>query len=215
MERSRAALAIRAFALLGALATASCGAHTAMTAAPAGAQPPTGTPGVATVVFLRPSSFAFSVKFRIIDHTGHFVGDAVTSSYFVVRTKPGESVFILGDDDIDVLYANLAPGLVYYVDVVPVAGSFAPRAVFQPVKPGDPEWVQVERQLESKDPLVPDVARGQAELDHDPLLQNRIERAKKMWADLPPDERARRFLGPADGAGIPSNASFGAPAPLP
>jgi len=161
---------------------------------------PIGAPGVATLVFIRPSSFAFAREFRVIDHAGHFVGDALPGSYFVVRTPPGEYVFIVGGEDVDVLYANVAPGLVYYVEVTPVAGSLSAKTIFRPVKPGAQAWNDLAKVLSRRRQWIPDFARGQAVVDRDPGTRARIERAKHLWASLSPDERMLQSLAPEQGA---------------
>jgi hypothetical protein len=174
--------------LIGVFALGCAGSSPLMAKGPANPAPPVGAPGVATIVFLRPHTFAFAQNFRIIDHAGRFVGDALSGSYFVVRPPPGEYVFILGDDKIDVLYANVAPGFTYYVNVVPVPGSFTVRAELRPVRPTGAEWDHLEVYLRDRQ-VVPLLDEGQAAVDRDPGLRSRIDRAKKMWAELPAQER--------------------------
>jgi hypothetical protein len=185
-----------------------------MVVAPSDAPLPQGAPDQATVVFIRPSSFAFSVKFQLVDHVGRFVGELPPRSYFVARMPPGEYVFILGSEHIDVLYANVAPGIVYYVDVVPTPGSFEERAILRPVRPGEREWKALGRTFLRNTQLIPDLAHGQAELTRDPSLRARIDRAKRMWANLSPDERPLHSLAPNEGAATEPIASY-SPAPPP
>jgi hypothetical protein len=186
-------------ATISALTTSACsGSSPLMAKAPANAPLPAGAPGVATIVFMRPHTFAFSQNFRIIDHTGRFVGEAISASYFVVRPMPGEYVFIVGDDDLDVLYANVAPGFTYFVDVVPVPGSFAVRAQLRPMRPSGSEWRRLDEYLRDRQ-VLPLLDEGQRALDRDPGLHSRIERAKKMWAGMPAQERPAHSLGPTEG----------------
>jgi hypothetical protein len=194
VARSRAFLVF----VVAAFVSACTGSSPLMARAPANAPPPAGAPGVATVVFLRPKTFGYMQNFRIIDHAGRFVGEALSNGYFVVRPPPGEYVFVVGDEHIDVLYANVAPGFTYYVDVVPVPGSFAVKAQLRPLRPGEREWQKLGDYLRSRQ-FVPLYASGQAEVDHDKGLRSRIERAKKMWADMPAQERPAHSLGPTDG----------------
>jgi len=147
---------------------------------------------------MRPHTFAFSQNFRIIDHAGRFVGEALSGSYFVVRPKPGEYVFILGEDVLDVLYANVAPGFTYFVNVVPVPGSFTVRAQLRPLRPNDPEWNRLDAYLNDGQ-VVPLFDKGQAAVDRDAGVRSRIERAKKMWAEMPAQERPAHSLGPTEG----------------
>lgn len=198
------ARSIAPLVLLVAVSISGCtGSSPLMARGPGAASPPTGAPGVATIVFLRPHTFAYSENFRIIDHAGRFVGEALSGSYFVVRPQPGEYIFILGDDDLDVLYANVAAGFTYYVNVVPVPGSFTARAQLRPVRPNDAEWRRLGDYF--RDPqLVPLFDKGQAAVDRDPGLRSRIDRAKKMWAELPAQERPAHSLGPTEGAPPPA-----------
>lgn len=185
---------------------AACtGGSPLMARAPADAPRPAGAPNVATIVFLRPYTFAYAQNFRIIDHAGRFVGDALTNGYFVVRPTPGEYVFIVGDDAIDVLYANVAPGFTYFVNVVPVPGSFTVRAQLRPLRPSEPEWRKIRNYLDDRQ-FVPLHRQGQTEVDRDPTLRSRIERAKKMWAEMPAQERPAHSLGPTEG--VPPAAQF-------
>lgn len=193
---------VRSLLLLSALAQAATGcvgASEYMTRGGSNAPSPQGAVGVATVVFFRPSTFAYGQNFRVIDHAGRFVGDTVAGSYFVVTPPPGDYVFVLGDDDIDVLYANLVPGLVYYVDVVPVPGSFVKRARFRPIRRNDATWRELPVKLLDR-MLVPAFDKGQAALDRDPGLRSRVDRAKKKWAEMSPGERNVHSIGPGDAA---------------
>lgn len=176
-----------------------------MAKAPTDAWSAADAPGVAKVVFYRPSSYAFRENFRIVDHAGRFVGESVADSYFVVKPPAGEYVFILGDEDIDVLYANLAPGFTYYVRVVPVIGSFAVKAQLRPVRQNDSEWRRLGNDLR-RTQLSPMFEKGQTAVDHDTGLHARIDRAKKMWAAFSPEERPGHSLGASDG--IPPGAPY-------
>jgi hypothetical protein len=202
IARVRAPLA---FAVAGIL-SACTGGSPLMARAPENAPFPAGAPNVATVVFLRPHTFAYAQNFRIVDHAGRFVGEALTNAYFVVRPPPGEYVFIVGDDAIDVMYANVAPGFTYFVNVVPVPGSFTVKAQLRPLRPSGPEWRKVRKYLEGRQ-FVPLYGRGQTEVDRDPGLHSRIDRAKKMWAEMRAQERPAHSLGPTDGVPPPSNAA--------
>jgi hypothetical protein len=185
--------------MVGAVSAWGCGGSSEWMRGPVKSTPPLGTSGYATIVFLRPSTYAFTDNFRIVDHAGRFVGDALAGSYFVVRPLPGEYVFILDERDVDVLYANVAPGFVYYVVVAPEPGSFTPRAHFEPVRPTDRKWNLLGRDLSDPE-AVPLFEKGQAALERDPGLRARIDRAKRIWASLSPADRAARSLGPSDGA---------------
>jgi len=193
IARRMAALVIALFSISG-----CTGSSALMARAPANAPPPAGAPNVATIVFLRPNTFAYGQNFRIIDHAGRFVGEALCNAYFVVRPPPGEYVFILGDEHIDVLYANLAPGFTYYVNVVPVPGSFAVKAQLKPMRPNEAEWRRLDEYLRDSQ-VVPRLDKGQEVVDRDPGLRPLIERAKKMWAEMPARERPAHSLGPTEG----------------
>lgn len=175
-------------------------------------QPPTGNPQAATVVFIRPSSFASSLATTILDGRGRFLGDALPSSYFVVQMPPGEHLFISWAENTASLKANLAPGLVYYVEVAPTMGAFSARVHLRAVKPSTENWAELPEWLEESTQYEPDEAAGQAYLtSRQEDVTERIRRGNEILTEYDPEEMAERTLNPGDG--LPPGAAPGTAAP--
>src|SRR5205814_6740720 len=115
-------------------------------------------------------------NFTIVDHNGRFVGEAVAESHFAVTVPPGEYLFIADAENTDVVHANLAPGLVYYIAVAAQMGAFSAGVNMDPIKPTEEEWRKIPEYLKESKRLVSLLSAGQGELNADP------EKLRKMVA---------------------------------
>ena len=200
-------------ALSSALLTA-CSASSDYMREVAHPQPPTGNPQAATVVFIRPSSFASSLATTILDGRGRFLGDALPSSYFVVQIPPGEHLFISWAENTASLKASLAPGLVYYVEVAPTIGAFSARVHLRAIKPSTENWAELPEWLQESTRYEPDEAAGQAYLQsRQEDVTERIRRGNEILTEYDTEEMAERTLAPGDG--LPPGAAPGTAAPPP
>lgn len=186
--------------------------------------PPLGpAPGMASVVFMRPSGLGGAITFMIIDQNGHFVGDSTAGGHFSAELPPGEYLFIAEGENTAVMHANLGPDRLYYVEVVPKMGIFSARVGLEPIKPGGEGWSTVGQTLRETTRFIPLAKEGQASLDAvSPFIAERVTNAKKKWAEYSPAERAESSLQPEDGVGsqlaaqpAPATAPLPSGAPLP
>ncbi len=175
-------------------------------------QPPSADTQAVTVVFIRPSSFARSIATTILDGRGRFLGDALPSAYFVVQMPPGEHLFISWAENTAALKANLAPGLVYYVEVAPTIGAFSARVHLRALKPGSENWEELPEWLEESTRYEPDEASGQAYLQsRQEDVTERIRRGNEILTEYDAEEMAERTLNPGDG--LPPGRAPGTVAP--
>ena len=208
LARSASALVTLALTFM---VTACSGSSHLMVEAPKPAPQLAPTPNAATVVFLRPSGFGFAVNFTIVDQNGRFVGEAVAESHFAVTVPPGEYLFIADAENTAVVHANLAPGLIYYVNVAAQMGAFSAGVNMDPVKPSEAEWREIPKSLAESKRLISLLAQGQGELNADPnKLRKIVEDGKRKWAELSPQDKAAHALELGDGMG-----SSSAPPPQP
>ena len=94
----------------------------------------------ALVVFVRPSSGASGVQAHVMDGAGTFLGSAVAGGHFSVVRDPGPQKFVVWSEDEDVLAANLAPGLVYFVEIAPAVGGMRTRFTMRASRRGSHIW---------------------------------------------------------------------------
>jgi hypothetical protein len=183
--------------------TACGGSSHLMAEAPQPVQPLAPSQNAATVVFMRPSGLGFAINFTIVDQSGRFVGEAVAESHFAVTVPPGEYLFIADAENTDVVHANLAPGLIYYINVAAQMGALSAGVNMDPVKPTEPEWREIPKSLAESKRLIAMLSSGQTELNSDPSkLRKMVDDGKRKWAEFSPAEKAMHALELGDGAGL-------------
>lgn len=91
-------------------------------------------PGKSLVYFIRPSSTAFAIKFKIYDNE-ILIGKLSHRNYIVYECDPGEHVFVIRGENIDYLDANLEPNKVYLVECEVKPGIVQARVSFEPISP--------------------------------------------------------------------------------
>jgi hypothetical protein len=186
--------------LFFALASTGCAATSEFMTELAVPRSPTPASDRATVVFIRPSSYASSLVVTILDTEGRFVGDALPSSYFVARVEPGEHTFIGWAENTSALYATLQPGKVYFVEVELKLGALSARAHLKALTPRGESWADRDGWLADARELEVDEASGQAYLEsRREDVEERIRRAKEALEKYSPAELAERTLLPNDG----------------
>lgn len=121
--------------------------------------------GDATVVFVRPSGYASTQLFRIIDDQGRFIGDSRASSWFAVHLPAGRHVFVAHADNTAPMVANLAAGRVYFVEVAAKMGVMSARVHLYRLAPGTENWPNVRQWLGETQAYEPDFASGQTSVD--------------------------------------------------
>ncbi len=194
-----ARLACCALTLAAAPALAGCAGSSDRMRPAASAAPLAPAEGEATLVFFRPSRFAFHVNFSIYDAKGAFFGDAVADSHFAVKLPPGGYTILAEGENTTALYAHVAAGKTYYVEVVPHLGWLRARVELEALRRGHPDLPEVEAWLRGRR-LEPVAGPGRAAFDRGGAdLDGRVAEAKREWDALAPAERRERTLEPADG----------------
>jgi hypothetical protein len=154
----------------------------------------------ATIVFIRPSSYAAGLVVTILDDGGRFVGDALASSYFVHRARPGEHTFIGWAENTSALSANVEAGKIYFVEVEVKLGALSARAHLKALTPRSERWAERDGWLEDARELEVDEVGGQAYLDsRREDVEERIRRGREALIRYSPAELAERTLAPNDG----------------
>lgn len=171
--------------------------------APAGA-PIAPRSDVATVVFVRPSSFGAAIHPTIFDERGSFLGDAEPSAHFVAHVTPGQHMFVVWAENTGPIRANLLPGRVYFIEVSMKPGVWQARAHLLAITPRTEQWGRVREWLADTKPTVADLTAGQSYLtDRRDEVLERIKRANEAFAEMDDEERFARTLGPEDGIAQP------------
>ncbi len=154
----------------------------------------------ATVVFVRPSSYAGGLLVTVLDDKGQFHGDALPSSWFSTTVEPGEHTFISWAENTGALRAKLEAGKVYFVEVEVKLGALSARAHLKAVGPKSEAWEERQAWLSESTQLEVDERSGQAYLDgRREDVEERIRRAHDALTKYSPAELADRTLAPDDG----------------
>lgn len=154
----------------------------------------------ATVVFVRPSSFAAAQLITVIDDHGRFVGQSSKKSHFSVTVPAGPHVFIAWAENTAALKADLAPGKTYFVEVAPKLGGFSARAHLLALTPKSESWSKLPEWLAETAGYTPDPLAGQAFLDgRKEDTTERVRRGIDALAKYSPEELAERVIRPEDG----------------
>ena len=161
-------------------------------------------PAAATVVFLRPSGYAGSVKHIIMDQNGRFLGENWGWTYFAVKMPPGQYTFVAWSEGTPALQAVVEAGKVYYVEVSIVMGGWSPRSRLFALGPRAEHWNELPAWLARSEMLVPNEASGQAELAERGAETNVVvAKGLRNWANYDAEARDKRSLTPADGLSVP------------
>ena len=151
----------------------------------------------AFVVFMRPSGFASSVKFTLIDSRGHYFGDALADSYYAIPVEPGPfAVYTEGEND-SALKGTLAAGSVYYILVDPGWGAFSARVDLLAIKPGTERWEERKAWLKDSTPYRVNLAAGQSSVRKEDVAE-RIADGESTWNDYDAEDRAEHTLAITD-----------------
>ncbi len=102
--------------------------------------------GKCLVYFMRPSSSAFAIKFKLydnevlVDKLGH-------SNYIAYECDPGEHIFVLKSENTDYLEANLEANKVYLVECEVQPGIITARVAFNPISPQHKKFENKEKDI--------------------------------------------------------------------
>lgn len=197
-RRALAALSF-SFSLAAASSLAGCaGSSDRMRPAAANA-PLAPAAGEATLVFLRPARLGYVVNFSIYDAKGTFFGDAVAASYFAVRLPPGGYTILAEGENVSALYAHVAAGKTYYVEVVPRVGWLRARVGLEALRRGHPDLPNVATWLRGRRLELAEGFGTAATWRSGASLAEQVAEAKREWDALDPAEKQHRTLHPDDG----------------
>jgi hypothetical protein len=156
--------------------------------------------GEATIVFVRPSDFASAMVMTIMDDQGRFLGDSTASSCFRSQLAAGGHLLIGWAENTAALQADLAADQLYYVEVSARPGFWSSQVQLFAVTPSSPQWSELPGWLAHCEPLIPDEAAGQADLDHRyQAVSERVRRAQEAIHKYTAEALAERTLRPSDG----------------
>lgn len=147
--------------------------------------PPTGK---SKVVFIRPSSEGKAIDFGV--HDGErLIGRSLSSTYFVYECDPGQHVFSSSFGNLAILYADLLPDRIYYVNVQGQLKAFSPVWVkLDALYPGCAaiKWEKISNILTK----LKETTITSSEVEHDLTgVEKYKERMKKYENDAQPDPR--------------------------
>jgi hypothetical protein len=160
-------------------------------------------PAVATVVFIRPSSYGGRVQHVIVDSKGRFLGECWGETYFVVKVPPGEHMFISWGEGTPALKATVEAGKVYYVEVGVTMGAWSARARLFAMGPQRESWAELPQWLKESTMLVPNEPAGQAYLQGRDDTGEVIQKGVKNYAEYDAEAIQKRTLLAADGVPAP------------
>jgi hypothetical protein len=158
------------------------------------------TPGMAMVVFVRPSSWGAAIKTTILDERGAFLGDSLSASHFAVSLPPGPHVFISWAENTAALQATLAQGRIYFVEVAPRPGFLSARAHLLAITPRRETWAKLGDWLAETRQFTPDPAGGERHLqERAEDVTERVRRAQEVLRKYDAEELEARTIRPEDG----------------
>jgi len=141
----------------------------------------------ALVVFVRSSAFGWAVRAHVMDDQENFLGTAIAGGHFSVLRPPGKQKFVVWSEAADVLVADLAPGLVYFVEVNPAMGLMRARFNFRASHRGTDLFPFKAEYIEGTSRYEVDAQRAKAETADD-----RDERREMLAAG---NEKLREYAG--------------------
>lgn len=173
----------------------------------------------ALVVFVRTSTDASETPVHVMDDKSVFLGSAMPGGHFSVVRPVGRQQFIAFTGDVaDALIADLAAGLVYFVELEPFGGKGTERFVFKAsargtkLFPFKPEWIEDTTQFRVDQQVAKEQMGPVAEKRREKVVKDANERLRK-YAGI---ELTEHTLAQTDGhakVGIPGTVRYAAPAP--
>lgn len=169
----------------------------------------------ALVVFVRSATLGFAIRAHVMDDQANFLGTAIAGGHFAVERPPGPQKFVVWSEVTDILLADLAPGLVYFVEVVPRMGVMRARFSFKAAHRGTDLFPYPKDDLDGTKQYVVDVRAARAEMDDAEERREKLRDANQELAQMSPEDRPSHTLAPNDGhlaAGQPHDGPIAMPA---
>lgn len=154
----------------------------------------------ATVVFVRPSELGGADRVTILDGKGRFLGETMPATYFATKVPAGEHLFISWGENTSAVKATVAAGKVYFVEVTAPNGPRTPFVYLRAANLRSPAYGKVDAWLAKTQPLAPNEARGQADLQtRSSGVASVIARGNKVVAGYDATELSEQTLTAEDG----------------
>lgn len=172
-------------------------------------------PDKALVVFVRSAKLGFAIRAHIMDDQTNFLGTAIAGGYFAVARPPGPQKFVVWSEVTDILVADLAPGLVYFVEVVPRMGVMRARFSFRASHRGTDLFPFPKDTIDDATQYTVDQAEAREEMDDAQERREKLTEAKQELAGMSADALREHTLSPNDGhlePGLPHNGPIAMPA---
>lgn len=157
-------------------------------------------PANATVVFIRPSSYAYGIRVTIIDQTGRVLGESRASAYFAATMPAGDYTFIGWGEGTPTMKATVEAGRVYYVEVALSVGAWTARPRLFAVGPTRKQWAELPHWLATTNmtKVNEDACKAHAEKRAKDAKEV-VEKGQKAFAEYDAEAVAERTLTAADG----------------
>ncbi len=164
-------------------------------------------PDRALVVFVRSSKLGFAIRGHIMDDQANFVGTAIAGGHFAVLRPPGKQKFLIWSETSDVLVADLAPGLVYFVEVNPAMGLMRARFSLKASHRGTDLFPFKKEWIEDTARYVVDEERAKEEMQDEAAdRRDRLKDMAERVSEFSASELREHTLSQDDGhlsAGVP------------
>jgi len=168
----------------------------------------------AAVVFVNPQLPGSAGSAVILDERGGFLGTTRPGTHFAVLMTPGEHILVAWADDVRALRANLVAGRVYFIHAEAEMDPARNVVSLWPVMPNSPRWQWIAQWLAQTRAYVPDIPRGQADIDGRAAgVRGALDRARSALQSADANTLAERTLAPE--YGIAAVVRAGAPIPMP
>lgn len=180
-----------------------------------GTAPLRAPPDKALVVFVRSAKLGFAIRAHVMDDQANFLGTAIAGGHFAVARAPGPQKFVVWSEVTDILVADLAPGLVYFVEVVPRMGVMRARFSFKAAHRGTDLFPYPKDDLEGTQRYLVDASAAREEMDDAEERREKLKDAKQELAGMSADTLREHTLAPNDGhleAGVPHDGPIAMPA---
>jgi hypothetical protein len=156
--------------------------------------------GKALVVFLRPSSMAFSIQSvvsEIVDNKPSLVGIVASGKKVAYQVNPGKHLFMVTSESGDFLSADLEKDKTYYALVTPRMGAWKARFSLKPIPAGELNSSEFNDWLESCEWVEPNADSLTWATNHMSKIQSLYDDNYARWMEK--DPASKPHLGPQDG----------------
>jgi len=158
--------------------------------------------GMATVVFMRPSTFGGMIKSSVFDITSgenDVIGILSSEQKLSYRVSSGEHMFMVIGENAGFMQAELEAGKTYYCLVRVKMGAWKARFALEPIRHTELdsekflEWQKKTEQIENRDQARVWAAK------HAPSIEDKRVKWLRKWGEKSDAEKAEYTLRKEDG----------------